>query len=131
MDQSIVSGVGNIYRAELLFRARISPFRAGNAVSAEALKALYRDAVKLMPDAMVDRRIVTTRAGGPSAQAWIDLERRGSLRLPEGRKTLLYLRHGSEDGGDGRTESLLVPRLPGRLATQRRPLNVFSLYAYH
>ncbi len=29
MDQSIVSGLGNIFRAELLFRARVSPFRAG------------------------------------------------------------------------------------------------------
>ena len=61
MDQSIVSGVGNIYRAELLFRARISPFRPGIAVPPAALKALYQDAVKLMPNAMVDRRIVTTK----------------------------------------------------------------------
>ncbi len=61
MDQSIVSGVGNIYRAELLFRARISPFRPGNEIPAAAVKAMYRDAVKLMPAAMVDRRIVTTK----------------------------------------------------------------------
>jgi endonuclease-8 len=61
MDQSIVSGLGNIYRAELLFRASVSPFRAGAAVPAETLKAIWRDAVKLMPDAMVDRRIVTTK----------------------------------------------------------------------
>lgn len=61
MDQSIVSGIGNIYRAELLFRAGISPFRPGTEVPATALRAMYRDAVKLMPDAMRDRRIVTTR----------------------------------------------------------------------
>jgi endonuclease-8 len=61
MDQSIVSGVGNIYRAELLFRARISPFRAGKDVPAPAIKAMYQDAVKLMPNAMVDRRIITTK----------------------------------------------------------------------
>ena len=29
MDQSVVAEVGNIYRAELLFRARVSPFVAG------------------------------------------------------------------------------------------------------
>ena len=62
MDQSIVSGLGNIYRAELLFRAKISPFRAGAEVSAAALKGLWKDACALMPHAMVDRRIVTTRA---------------------------------------------------------------------
>jgi endonuclease-8 len=61
MDQSILSGVGNIYRAELLFRARLSPFRPGNQVPQQTLKALYKDAVQLMPHAMVDRRIVTTR----------------------------------------------------------------------
>jgi endonuclease-8 len=61
MDQSILAGVGNIYRAELLFRARISPFRAGNEVSEQALKALYKDAEVLMPHAMVDRRIITTK----------------------------------------------------------------------
>ncbi len=61
MDQSILAGVGNIYRAELLFRARISPFRPGNEIPEAALKALYKDAVTLMPHAMVDRRIVTTK----------------------------------------------------------------------
>ena len=62
MDQSIVSGLGNIYRAELLFRARVSPFRAGAEVEAKTLKGIWKDACALMPDAMVDRRIVTTRS---------------------------------------------------------------------
>jgi endonuclease-8 len=61
MDQSIVSGLGNIYRAELLFRARISPFRAGAEVGAEALTKIWKDASVLMPHGMVDRRIVTTK----------------------------------------------------------------------
>ena len=60
MDQSIVSGLGNIFRAELLFRARVSPFRAGNAVEPASLKQIWKDARTLMPQAMVDRRIVTT-----------------------------------------------------------------------
>lgn len=61
MDQSIVSGLGNIYRAELLFRARTSPFRAGNEVGSGTLKKIWKDACKLMPHGMVDRRIVTTK----------------------------------------------------------------------
>ncbi len=60
MDQSIVSGIGNIFRAELLHRARVSPFRAGADVSDVELKTLWKDACALMPPAMVDRRIVTT-----------------------------------------------------------------------
>jgi endonuclease-8 len=61
MDQAVIAGIGNIYRAELLYRARIHPFRRGDAVSDKELKALWRDAVTLMRDGMVDRRIVTTR----------------------------------------------------------------------
>ncbi len=61
MDQSVVSGIGNIYRAELLFRARICPDRPGREVSAVELKALWKDTGRLMRDGMEDRRMVTTR----------------------------------------------------------------------
>lgn len=61
MDQSILAGVGNIYRAELLFRARISPFRPGQEVPEKELKKMYKDAMALMPHGMHDRRIVTTK----------------------------------------------------------------------
>ena len=45
MDQGIVVGVGNIYAAESLFRAGISPLRAAGTVS-RARYALLADAVK-------------------------------------------------------------------------------------
>ena len=62
MEQEVIAGIGNIYRAELLFRARVSPFRPGNEVPEQVLYGLWKDALELMPRAMVDRRIVTTRA---------------------------------------------------------------------
>jgi endonuclease-8 len=61
MDQSVISGIGNIYRAELLYRARLSPFRAGGDVDPKTLRSIWKDAMKLMSDGMIDRRIVTTR----------------------------------------------------------------------
>jgi endonuclease-8 len=61
MDQSVVSGIGNIYRAELLYRARICPDRPGREMSLPELRALWKDAVALMRDGMDDRRMVTTR----------------------------------------------------------------------
>lgn len=61
MDQSVLSGIGNIYRAELLYRAKLSPFRAARSVDLKILRAIWNDAKRLMPDGMVDRRIVTTR----------------------------------------------------------------------
>lgn len=61
MDQSIVSGVGNIYRAELLFRAKVSPFQPGKDVPSAVVRGIWKEACALMPHGMVDRRIVTTR----------------------------------------------------------------------
>ncbi|CAB4677572.1 MAG: Fpg/Nei family DNA glycosylase [Actinobacteria bacterium] len=48
MNQDVVSGIGNVYRAELLFRAGISPHIPGNELEVAAIKALWVDAVKLM-----------------------------------------------------------------------------------
>lgn len=48
MDQSVVSGIGNVYRAELLFRARLDPWTPGRDVPERQLRALWRDWVKLL-----------------------------------------------------------------------------------
>ncbi|MBF4601413.1 Fpg/Nei family DNA glycosylase [Frigoribacterium sp. VKM Ac-1396] len=48
MDQSVVSGIGNIYRAELLFRARLDPHTPGNQVPEDVLRDLYKDWTKLL-----------------------------------------------------------------------------------
>jgi endonuclease VIII len=62
MEQEVMAGIGNIFRAELLFRAGLSPFVAGRDVDAKVVRAMWKDAVVLMRAGMVDRRIVTTRA---------------------------------------------------------------------
>jgi len=61
MDQSVIGGLGNIYRAELLFRSRIDPFTAGLKVTPAQVKAIWKEAAVLMRAGMLDRRIVTTR----------------------------------------------------------------------
>jgi endonuclease-8 len=48
MDQSVVSGIGNVYRAELLFRARLNPHAPGRQVTEEAARALWRDWARLL-----------------------------------------------------------------------------------
>lgn len=48
MNQDVVSGIGNVYRAELLFRAGISPHVPGNELTEDQIKLLWLDAVKLM-----------------------------------------------------------------------------------
>ncbi|NNC10849.1 Fpg/Nei family DNA glycosylase [Planctomonas sp. JC2975] len=48
MDQSIVSGIGNVYRAELLYRARLNPHTPGNKVPLKTARALWRDWAHLL-----------------------------------------------------------------------------------
>jgi endonuclease-8 len=43
MDQNVVSGIGNVYRAELLFRARLDPHTPGKLVPRETLEHLWDD----------------------------------------------------------------------------------------
>ncbi len=48
MDQSVVSGIGNVYRAELLFRARLNPQTPGKQLPEDVVRALWRDWAKLL-----------------------------------------------------------------------------------
>ena len=80
MDQHLYAGVGNIYRAETLFRHGLSPFLPGRDVSRETFDATWADLVQLMeygvehgridtvrpehsPEAMGANRVKTTMAG--------------------------------------------------------------------
>ncbi len=61
MDQSVLAGVGNVYRAELLFRHQLDPLQPGCALSAEQWSALWSDLVDLMGDGVRRGRIDTVR----------------------------------------------------------------------
>ncbi|MFI2294107.1 Fpg/Nei family DNA glycosylase [Isoptericola sp. NPDC019571] len=61
MDQAVIAGVGNIYRAEALFRAGVDPLRPGRDVPAAVLAAVWDDLVVLMRDGADRGAIVTTR----------------------------------------------------------------------
>ena len=43
MDQSVVSGIGNVYRAEILFRARLDPHLTGASLTDDTIRDLWRD----------------------------------------------------------------------------------------
>jgi len=48
MDQSVVAGIGNVYRAELLFRARLNPHIPGRDLPEKTVRALWKDWAKLL-----------------------------------------------------------------------------------
>jgi len=79
MDQGVIAGLGNIYRAELLYRAGVSPFLEGRAVPEDRLRTIWKDAALLLRAGMVDRRIVTTRPEDrPSSKEKSKASKKGS-----------------------------------------------------
>ncbi len=61
MDQSVLAGVGNVYRAETLFRARLHPLTPGEKVSRRRWNAIWHDLVDLMEYGVHTGRIDTVR----------------------------------------------------------------------
>lgn len=60
MDQKIIAGVGNVYRAEVLFRRRLDPWLPGASLPEAEARKLWRDIVSVMNDGVADGRIITT-----------------------------------------------------------------------
>ncbi|MCE0539044.1 Fpg/Nei family DNA glycosylase [Kineosporia rhizophila] len=61
MDQAVVAGIGNVYRAEILFRHGIDPHRPGHDVTPEQWRELWADLQVLMRAGVRSGKIVTTR----------------------------------------------------------------------
>ena len=68
MDQSVVSGIGNVYRAEMLFRARIDPHTPGKAIPEELVRELWRDWMRLLRVGVETGQMMTM--DGLTGDAW-------------------------------------------------------------
>ncbi|POY01053.1 DNA glycosylase [Mycobacterium kansasii] len=70
MDQTVMAGVGNVYRSELLFRHRIDPYRAGQRITEAEFAAAWTDLVALMKVGLRRGKIIAVRPehdhGAPS-----------------------------------------------------------------
>ncbi|MFY9331413.1 MAG: DNA-formamidopyrimidine glycosylase family protein [Candidatus Nanopelagicales bacterium] len=91
MNQEVFAGVGNIYRAEALFRAGIDPYRIGREVDRAEFDVMWDDLVQLMRDGVRTGRIDTVREEhSPSAMG------RGKRRDRHGGEVYVYRRAGRE-----------------------------------
>ena len=61
MDQSVVAGIGNVYRAEILFRHGVDPALPGRALPKETWDEMWADLVALMTIGVRRGRIETLR----------------------------------------------------------------------
>lgn len=74
LDQSVIAGIGNVYRAELLFRHRRDPLAPASRLDEETWQAMWADIVALMRAGVRRGRIVTTepadrdRRSGPASR---------------------------------------------------------------
>jgi endonuclease-8 len=85
MDQTVIAGVGNVYRNELLFRHGIDPFRPGRGIGEAEFDTMWTDLVALMKVGLRRGKIVVVRPehdhGPPSY-------------LPDRPRTYVYRRAG-------------------------------------
>ena len=69
MDQRVAAGVGNIFRAEVLFRHRLNPLNPGRDIDRRTWQVIWDDLVELMAYAVEHGRIDTVREEhSPEAQ---------------------------------------------------------------
>ncbi|MFD9564650.1 Fpg/Nei family DNA glycosylase [Streptomyces sp. NPDC059994] len=61
LDQKIIAGVGNVYRAEVLFRHGVDPYREGRSLSRAEFDAMWSDLALLMREGVRLNRIDTVR----------------------------------------------------------------------
>jgi endonuclease-8 len=84
MDQSVVAGVGNVYRAEALFVCGLHPLRPGKDMDVAELEALWATITGMLRQGVKDGRILTVsrdESGVPR-----------SKRIPRSEATYAYKR---------------------------------------
>jgi endonuclease VIII len=59
MDQSVMAGIGNIYRTEVLWRCRVNPHVPGKAISRDVFELLWEDSVALLEIGVKNNAIIT------------------------------------------------------------------------
>jgi endonuclease-8 len=89
MDQTVLAGVGNVYRAEILFRHRMYPLRPGKTLRRGQFLAMWADLVELMAYGVLTGRIDTVRPEHtPEAMG------RRPRQDDHGGEVYVYRRHG-------------------------------------
>ena len=127
LDQEVVAGVGNVYRAELLFRHRLHPLRPGRTLRVGQWRAMWEDLVVLMGEGVKTGTIDTVRPEHtPEAMG------RPARDDDHGGEVYVYRRAGQACHVCGATrahrgarwkESLLVCALSTALPVARRTVN--------
>jgi len=80
LDQRLVAGIGNLWKAEALWRVRVSPWLRLGEASDEVLHGVLGEAARLMQASVVDgreERAIYRRAGRPCPRCGEPIRSRG------------------------------------------------------
>ena len=77
LDQRIVAGIGNMWRAEALWRAGISPWRKLGDLSDDELRTVLTEASQLMRRSLDSQRAVYRQVGRPCPRCGTAIKSRG------------------------------------------------------
>jgi DNA-formamidopyrimidine glycosylase len=89
MDQEVVAGIGNVFRAEVLFRHRMHPLRPGRTLRRSQFQAIWDDLAMLLAEGVLTNRIDTVRPEHtPEAMG------REPRKDDHGGEVYVYRRHG-------------------------------------
>lgn len=86
MDQSVIAGIGNVYRAEMLFRAELNPHTPANTIDRSVLEALWDDWAHLLEIGITVGQMMTIDglSGEEYQRALVDRDERHSVYKLEG-----------------------------------------------
>lgn len=100
MNQNIVSGIGNVYRAEILFRHRLDPFAPSASLTEETLVALWDDWCELLAEGV--------RTGVMMTRGDLDEEGKKLALVSKAHRYFVYGRAGEPCRVCGRSVELVI-----------------------
>ena len=65
MDQSVIAGIGNIYRSEILWRQHVHPKTPGKSITRAMFDAIWHDAAHLLQIGVENNAIITVSTAKP------------------------------------------------------------------
>lgn len=80
LDQRLVAGIGNMWKAEALWRSRVSPWRSVGETADDELQSVLREAARLMRRSVEtgrEERAIYRAAGRPCPRCGTPIESRG------------------------------------------------------
>lgn len=86
LDQSVIAGIGNVYRSEILFRTGLNPMTESKRVERDSIESIWKEAVTQLEAGERTGRIVTT---DPE-----DVGRSRRSDIQKGERTYVYKRQG-------------------------------------